>query len=118
MSTAFERELARSAIKVSAMGLGGWAISEPFWLDGKADGWGHVDDDEAIRAIWAALGLGITFLATVDVLRDLAARVRCRLYRYLPTALRRIAGGNGSDPQYARATAQRGSNPCVWAEYR
>jgi hypothetical protein len=99
MSTAFERELARSAIKVSAMGLGGWAISEPFWLDAKADGWGHVEDDEAIRAIRAALGLGITFLHTVDVLLDLAAQVRYRLDRHLPTA-------------------QRGSNPCVWAEYR
>jgi hypothetical protein len=117
MNTAFRRKLGRSAIEVSAMGLGCWAIGGPFWLDGKADGWGHVGDDEAIRAIRAALGLGITFLNTVDVLRDLAAQVRYRLYRHLPTALRRIARGGGSDPQYTRATTQRGSNPCVWAKY-
>jgi hypothetical protein len=118
MSTAFERELARSAIKVSAMGLGCRAIGEPFWLDGKADCWGHVDDDEAIRAIRAALGLGIIFLDTVDVLRGLAAQVRYLLDRHLPTALRRIARGSGSDLQYTRATVQRGSNPCVWTKYR
>jgi hypothetical protein len=118
MSTTPTKRLGRSDIQVSAMGLGYGAIGEPFWLDGKADGWGHVDDDEAIRAIRAALGLGITFLDTIDVLRDLAAQVRYRLYRHLPTVLRRIARGNGSDPQYTRATAQRGSNPCVWAKYR
>jgi aryl-alcohol dehydrogenase-like predicted oxidoreductase len=61
------------------MGLGCWATGGPFWLDGKADGWGQVDDDESIRAIRAALGLGITILHIVDVLRDLAAQVRYRL---------------------------------------
>jgi aryl-alcohol dehydrogenase-like predicted oxidoreductase len=55
------------------MGLGCWAIGGQFWLDGKADGWGHVDDDEAVRAIRTALDLGVTFLDTADVLRDLAA---------------------------------------------
>jgi aryl-alcohol dehydrogenase-like predicted oxidoreductase len=67
MNTAFRRKLGRSAIEVSAMGLGCWAIGGQFWLDGKADGWGQVDDDEAIRAIQTALDLGITFLDTADV---------------------------------------------------
>jgi hypothetical protein len=118
MNTTPTKRLGRLGIQMSATGLGYWAIGEPFWLDGKADGRGHVDDDEAIRAIRAALGLGITFLHTVDALRDLAAQVRYRLYQHLPTALRRIARGSVGDPQYTRATAQRGSNPCVWAEYR
>jgi aryl-alcohol dehydrogenase-like predicted oxidoreductase len=67
MSTAFRRELGRSAIKVSAMGLGCWAIGGQFWLDGKADGWGQVDDDESIRAIRTALDLGVTLFDTADV---------------------------------------------------
>lgn len=44
-------KLGKSGIKVSAMGLGCWAIGDP-WLYGKTQsGWGEVDDDEAIRAI-------------------------------------------------------------------
>jgi aryl-alcohol dehydrogenase-like predicted oxidoreductase len=53
--------------KVSAMGLGCWAIGGQFWLDGKADGWGQVDDDESIRAIRTALDLGVTLFDTADV---------------------------------------------------
>jgi aryl-alcohol dehydrogenase-like predicted oxidoreductase len=67
MSTALRRELGKSAIKVSAMGLGCWAIGGQFWLDGKADGWGQVDDDESIRAIRTALDLGVTLFDTADV---------------------------------------------------
>jgi aryl-alcohol dehydrogenase-like predicted oxidoreductase len=67
MSTAFRRKLGSSAIKVSAMGLGCWAIGGQFWLDGKADGWGQVDDDESIRAIRTALDLGVTLFDTADV---------------------------------------------------
>lgn len=59
--------LGRSGIEVSALGLGCWAIGGPFWLDGKADGWGLVDDEESIRAIHRALDLGINFFDTADV---------------------------------------------------
>ncbi len=62
-----ERRLGRSGISVSAMGLGCWAIGGPFRMDGRADGWGDVDDGESIRAIHAALDLGITFFDTADV---------------------------------------------------
>ncbi len=67
MNTAFRRKLGRSDIEVSAMGLGCWAIGGPFLLDGKADGWGEVDDNESIRAIHRAIDLGITFFDTADV---------------------------------------------------
>ncbi len=61
---AFYRKLGRSDLKVSAMGLGCWAIGGPwFWLDGQG-GWGDVDDNESIRAIHAALDLGINFFDT------------------------------------------------------
>jgi aryl-alcohol dehydrogenase-like predicted oxidoreductase len=48
------------------MGLGCWAIGGPFVMDGKADGWGQVDDGESIRAIQRAIDLGVTFFDTAD----------------------------------------------------
>jgi aryl-alcohol dehydrogenase-like predicted oxidoreductase len=46
------------------MGLGCWAIGGTwYWLDGPG-GWGDVDDNESIRAIHAALDLGINFFDT------------------------------------------------------
>ncbi len=61
------RQLGRSDITISAMGLGTWAIGGPAWLDGKPIGWGEVDDEESIRAIHRALELGITFFDTAAV---------------------------------------------------
>ncbi|MCK6629142.1 MAG: aldo/keto reductase [Anaerolineae bacterium] len=66
MSTILSRKLGRSGIEVSAMGLGCWAIGGPFQMDGKADGWGAVDDAESIRAIHRAIDLGVTFFDTAD----------------------------------------------------
>ncbi len=41
-----QRALGRSELKVSAMGLGCWAIGGPWrWLDGPG-GWGDIDDNE------------------------------------------------------------------------
>jgi aryl-alcohol dehydrogenase-like predicted oxidoreductase len=62
-----ERTLGRSGIRVSALGLGCWAIGGPFRLEGKEDGWGDVDDDESVRAIRRALDLGVRFFDTADV---------------------------------------------------
>ena len=67
MSATFTRELGRSGIQVSAMGLGCWAIGGPFWSGDDAVGWGDVDDDESIQAIHRALDLGVTFFDTSDV---------------------------------------------------
>jgi aryl-alcohol dehydrogenase-like predicted oxidoreductase len=61
------RQLGRSGIEVSAMGLGCWAIGGPFWRGDTPVGWGEVDDAESIRAIHAALDLGVTFFDTADV---------------------------------------------------
>jgi aryl-alcohol dehydrogenase-like predicted oxidoreductase len=52
MQTVLSRQLGRSGIPVSAMGLGCWAIGGPFWgADSSPSGWGQVDDNESIRAI-------------------------------------------------------------------
>ena len=62
-----KRQLGRTGIEVSAVGLGCWAIGGQTYMDGKADGWGNVDDAESIRAIHRALELGVNFIDTADV---------------------------------------------------
>jgi aryl-alcohol dehydrogenase-like predicted oxidoreductase len=63
------RKLGRSNIEVSAIGMGCWAIGGP-WTFYPAEeephpaGWSKVDDDESIRAIHAALDMGITLFDT------------------------------------------------------
>ena len=54
-------------MKVSALGMGCWAIGGPFWQGETPLGWGVVDDAESIRALHRALDLGITFYDTADV---------------------------------------------------
>ncbi len=65
----FKRRLGRSNLKVSAMGLGCWAMGGPWdWLepDGskEPEGWGQVDDAESIRAIHYAIEAGVNFFDT------------------------------------------------------
>jgi aryl-alcohol dehydrogenase-like predicted oxidoreductase len=63
-TTTLTRTLGRSGIQVSAMGLGCWAIGGVWaFLDNPA-GWGEVDDAESVRAIHAALDLGVNFFDT------------------------------------------------------
>jgi aryl-alcohol dehydrogenase-like predicted oxidoreductase len=59
-----QRRLGRSDLKVSAVGLGCWAMGGPWtFIDGPA-GWGQVDDAESVRAIHFALDAGINFFDT------------------------------------------------------
>src|SRR3712207_8735184 len=62
-----ERILGRSGIRVSALGLGCWAIGGPFGRNGASSGWGEVDDAESIAAIRRGVELGVTFFDTADV---------------------------------------------------
>jgi aryl-alcohol dehydrogenase-like predicted oxidoreductase len=59
-----KRQLERSGLEISALGLGCWAIGGPFWHDGHPAGWSHVDDTESLRALHRALDLGITLFDT------------------------------------------------------
>jgi aryl-alcohol dehydrogenase-like predicted oxidoreductase len=47
--------------------MGCWAIGGPFWEGETPHGWGEVDDSESIRAIHAALELGVNFFDTANV---------------------------------------------------
>lgn len=67
MNAVFNRELGKSGIETSAMGLGCWAIGGMFWKGDKPLGWGDVDDNESTLAIHKALDLGITFFDTAAV---------------------------------------------------
>lgn len=60
------RVLGRSGIKVSALGLGGWAIGGPMWAGDTPQGYGEVDDAESLRAIRRGLELGVTLFDTAD----------------------------------------------------
>ncbi len=61
----FTRRLGRSEIQVSAVGMGCWAIGGPWWSpEGNPCGWGQVDDAESIRAIHAALDMGVNLFDT------------------------------------------------------
>ena len=64
--TYINRRLGRSGIDISAMGIGCWAIGGPAWRGDTPTGWGHIDDDESIRALSAALDAGVTFFDTAD----------------------------------------------------
>lgn len=58
------RKLGRSSIEVSALGMGCWAIGGLWTMKGEPAGWGAVDDDESIKAIHAALEMGVNFFDT------------------------------------------------------
>lgn len=62
-----KRALGRSGIEVSALGMGCWAIGGPFWSGQTPQGWGDVDDEESIRAIHAAIELGVNLFDTANV---------------------------------------------------
>ena len=68
MSQTTVRQLGKSGIEVSAVGMGCWAIGGPFTTSkGVSAGWSEVDDDQSIRGIQRALDLGVNFFDTADL---------------------------------------------------
>ena len=64
-----KRTLGKSKLEVSALGMGCWAIGGPWTWDQPGNepfpaGWGNTDDDESIRAVHAALDMGVNFFDT------------------------------------------------------
>ena len=60
------RELGKTHIKVSEVGLGAWAIGGAADAGGVPIGWGRSSDDESLAAIRRARDLGVTFFDTAD----------------------------------------------------
>ena len=64
-----KRTLGKSKLEVSAVGMGCWAIGGPWtWAQPGNEpfpaGWGTTDDEESIRAVHAALDMGVDFFDT------------------------------------------------------
>jgi len=114
------RTLGRSDIEVSPMGLGCWAIGGPFWAGETPLGWGEVDDEESIRAIHAALDLGITLFDTANVygaghservLGRAFARTRSRVvittkFNAVFDEITRLVTGSDASPSGIRAACE------------
>jgi aryl-alcohol dehydrogenase-like predicted oxidoreductase len=52
--------------RIPRIGMGCWAIGGPFKMDGRADGWGEVDDAQSLRALALAYELGGRLFDTAD----------------------------------------------------
>ena len=61
------RVLGRTGLRVSAIGMGGWQLSGPLEVDGKADGFPDVGREDAIALIRACGDLGINFIDTAEI---------------------------------------------------
>lgn len=55
-----------NGLDVPRIGIGCWAIGGPFTMDGRADGWGDVDDATSIKALHLAHALGARLFDTAD----------------------------------------------------
>jgi aryl-alcohol dehydrogenase-like predicted oxidoreductase len=66
-STLNYRKLGKSGIKVSAMGMGCWAIGGPFKSkDGRLFAYGNVNDNESVKTIHKALEIGVNLFDTAE----------------------------------------------------
>ena len=61
------RTLGKSGVKVSEISFGCWTMGGLNWVDGQANGWAVVDEDEVTRAIKTAIDAGVNHFDTADV---------------------------------------------------
>jgi aryl-alcohol dehydrogenase-like predicted oxidoreductase len=63
-TTTSTRHLGNRGPRVSAIGVGTWALGGPFTVNGRDAGWGDVDDAQSIRALHTAIDAGVTLIDT------------------------------------------------------
>lgn len=61
------REIGTSGIKVSEVSLGCWTMGGLNWVDGRANGWANVNEDEITTAIKRAIDAGVNHFDNADV---------------------------------------------------
>jgi aryl-alcohol dehydrogenase-like predicted oxidoreductase len=61
------RPLGARGPETSALGMGTWAIGGPWTFDGRAAGWGDVDDAVSIAAVHAAVAGGVRLFDSADI---------------------------------------------------
>lgn len=61
------RNFGHTALNVSEIGFGAWAIGGGAMIGSTAIGWGDVNDDVSVAAIMAAVDAGINFFDTADI---------------------------------------------------
>lgn len=114
-----KRQLGKSGVEVSALGIGCWAIGGPFYdaHDRSVIGYGQVNDEESLRAIYRALDMGITFIDTSDAYgcghseRLLGQALKGKRdqvviatkFGYVPDEEKRVIYGENAAPSYIRA---------------
>jgi len=61
------RRLGTSGIEVSEMSLGCWTMGGLNWVEGKANGWANVNEDEIMRAVKLAIDNGVNHFDNADI---------------------------------------------------
>ncbi len=61
------RELGKSGVMVSEISLGCWTMGGLNWVNGNANGWANVDEDEIVAAIKAGIDAGVNHFDNADV---------------------------------------------------
>jgi myo-inositol catabolism protein IolS len=61
------RELGKSGVKVSEISLGCWTMGGLNWVNGNANGWANVNEDEITQAIKLSVDAGVNHFDNADV---------------------------------------------------
>ncbi len=81
------RQIGRSDIKVSEISLGCWTMGGLNWVEGRANGWANVDEDEITAAVKQAVDAGVNHFDNADVYGNgRAERMLARVFQRLGLA--------------------------------